>query len=135
MPEVVMVVFSKPLFDRKYKSCLKCKTFEVSQFLQSFGSSCGNFFQLNMQISLQKMCCGLIFIFIKLPIRCILNLAAIPSSKVLQVSLGRRSIFKAAESFINVTAISMQINFSHIISFKVASYSACYLTNGVYIRY
>ena len=29
----------------------------------------------------------------------------------------------------------MQVNFVHIISFKVASYSACYLTNGVYIRY
>ena len=27
----------------------------------------------------------------------------------------------------------MQINFSHIISFKVASYSLCYLTNGDYI--
>ena len=26
-------------------------------------------------------------------------------------------------------------NFSHIINFKVASYSACYLTNGDYIRY
>ena len=29
----------------------------------------------------------------------------------------------------------MQIKFSQIISFKVASYSACYLTNGDYIRY
>ena len=29
----------------------------------------------------------------------------------------------------------MQINLSHIISFKVASYSACYLANGVYARY
>ena len=29
----------------------------------------------------------------------------------------------------------MQTNFSHIISFKVASYSACYLTNGDHIRY
>ena len=29
----------------------------------------------------------------------------------------------------------MQINSSHIISFKVASYSACYLTNGDYIGY
>ena len=35
----------------------------------------------------------------------------------------------------NFTAISMQINFSHIISLKVASYSACYLTNCDYIRY
>ena len=44
-------------------------------------------------------------------------------------------ILKAAETLINFTALSMQTNFSHIISFKVASYSACYLTNGVYIRY
>ena len=29
----------------------------------------------------------------------------------------------------------MHINFSDIISFKEASYSACYLTNGDYIRY
>ena len=29
----------------------------------------------------------------------------------------------------------MQTSFSHIISFKVASYSACYLTNGDHIRY
>ena len=28
----------------------------------------------------------------------------------------------------------MQINVSHFISFKVASYSACYLTIGDYIR-
>ena len=31
--------------------------------------------------------------------------------------------------------MSMQINFSHILSFEVASYSECYLTNGDYIRY
>ena len=41
---------------------------------------------------------------------------------------------KAAETLINFTALSMQIIFSHIISFKVASYSACYSTNGDYIR-
>ena len=35
----------------------------------------------------------------------------------------------------NFTALSMQINFSHIVSFKVASHSACYLTNGDYVRY
>ena len=35
----------------------------------------------------------------------------------------------------NFTAISMQINFSHIISFKVASYSTYYSTNGEYIMY
>ena len=64
-----------------------------------------------------------------------LNLAAILRRKVLQVSLRRRSNFEAAETFINFTAISMQINFSHIISFKVASYSACYLTNGDNTRY
>ena len=29
----------------------------------------------------------------------------------------------------------MQINFSHVLSFKVALYSACYLTKGDYIRY
>ena len=48
-------------------------------------------------------------------------------------------ILKAAETVINFTALSMQINFIfvtyNIISFKVASYSACYLTNGDYIRY
>ena len=44
-------------------------------------------------------------------------------------------ILKAAETFINFTAVSIQLNFSHILNFKVASYSACYLTNGVYIRY
>ena len=44
-------------------------------------------------------------------------------------------ILKAAETFINFTAISLYINFSDIISFKVVSHSACYLTNGDYIRY
>ena len=29
----------------------------------------------------------------------------------------------------------MQMNFSHIISFQVASYSACYLINGDYMSY
>ena len=29
----------------------------------------------------------------------------------------------------------MQLNFSNIIKFKVASYSACYLTNGDYMKY
>ena len=76
------------------------------------------------------------FNFIKLPIKCILNLAVILRRKVLQVSLRRRSNFEAAETVINFTALSMQINFSsHIISFKVASYSACYLTKGDYIEY
>ena len=42
---------------------------------------------------------------------------------------------KAAETLVNFTAVSMQINFSRIISFKVASFSACYLNNGVYIKY
>ena len=42
---------------------------------------------------------------------------------------------KTAEPFINFTAVSMQIKFSHIIGFKVASFSACYLTIGDYIRY
>ena len=44
-------------------------------------------------------------------------------------------VLKAAGTFVNFTAVSMQINFRLIISFKVASYSACYLTNGVYVRY
>ena len=44
-------------------------------------------------------------------------------------------ILKAAETFISFTAVSMQKNFSHIISFQVASTSVCYLSNGVYIRY
>ena len=73
------------------------------------------------------------FNFIKLPIRCMLNLAAILRRKVLQISLGRRSNLKAVETFIKYTAILKQINFSQFISFKVASYSACYLTNGDYI--
>ena len=42
---------------------------------------------------------------------------------------------KAAETVINFTALSMQINFNNIISFKVASYSACSLLNGDSIRY
>ena len=76
------------------------------------------------------------FNFIKLPIRCILNLAVSLRRKVLQVSLRRRRlILKAAETFINFTALSMQINFSHIIGFRVASNSACNLTNGDYKRY
>ena len=29
----------------------------------------------------------------------------------------------------------MQMNFSYILGFKVASYSACYLTNGDHIGY
>ena len=44
-------------------------------------------------------------------------------------------ILKEAETFINFTAILMQKNLSHSISFNVASYLACYLTNGDYIRY
>ena len=44
-------------------------------------------------------------------------------------------ILKAAETFINFTALSMQINFNHFISFKIASNSAYCLTNGDYIRY
>ena len=44
-------------------------------------------------------------------------------------------MLKAAETFINFTKVSMQIIFSNIVSFKVVSYSACYLTNGDYIRY
>ena len=42
---------------------------------------------------------------------------------------------KAAEIFIKFTAILMLINFTHIISFKVASYPACYFTNSDHIRY
>ena len=41
---------------------------------------------------------------------------------------------KAAETFIIFTALSMQINASHFISFKEASYSACCLNNGDYIK-
>ena len=44
-------------------------------------------------------------------------------------------ILKAAETLINFTSLSMHTNFGHIISFIVASYSACYLANGDYIRY
>ena len=65
--------------------------------------------------------------FVKLPVRCILKLAAFLISAIL--------ILKAAETFITFTANLMQIKFSHIISFKVASYSACCLTSGDYIRY
>ena len=75
------------------------------------------------------------FKFIKLPIRCILNLAAIPRPEVLQVSLRRRSNFESSWDHIPCTALSMQVNFTLIINFKVASYSACYLTIGDYIRY
>ena len=75
------------------------------------------------------------FKFIKLPIRCIMNLAAILSREILQVSKNAFVISKAAETFVNFTVVSMLKNFSHIISFEGASYSACYLTNGVYIRY
>ena len=60
------------------------------------------------------------FNFIKMPIKYILNLAAILRRKVLQVSLRRRSeVLKAAETIINFTSLSMQMNYSHIISFKV----------------
>ena len=46
----------------------------------------------------------------------------------------RRSNFESICDLNNFTGISMQINFVHT-SFKVALYSACYLTNGDYIRY
>ena len=39
------------------------------------------------------------------------------------------------ENFVNFTAISMQINFSHFISFELASFAAFHSTNGDYIRY
>ena len=74
------------------------------------------------------------FNFIKLPIKCILKMAAFLRLKVLQVPL-QSLILKAAETFINFTALSMQINFSLNKGFKVASYSLSYLTNGDYIRY
>ena len=75
------------------------------------------------------------FNFIKMSIKCILSLAAHLRPKVLHVSLRRVLILKAAETVINFTALSLQINVSHLISFKVASYSASYLTNGDYIKY
>ena len=71
------------------------------------------------------------FNFIKLRIRCILNLAA-KVAKFCRFHQDAVLILTAAETFINFRAVSMQIIFSHI-RFKVASYSACYLTNGVYI--
>ena len=74
------------------------------------------------------------FNFIKLPIRCMLNLAAILRRKVCRFHQDSVLILKAAETFINFTVISMQI-VSHRISFKVASLSLCYLTNGHYMRY
>ena len=61
-------------------------------------------------------------------------MAAFLRRKVLQVPL-QSLILKAAETFINFTALSMQINFSLNKGFKVASYSVSYLTNGDYIRY
>ena len=66
---------------------------------------------------------------------CILNLAAIPRPAVFQVSLRFHSNFESSCDLNDFTAISMQINFSNIISFKVASYLACYLTNGDYKSY
>ena len=72
------------------------------------------------------------FNFIKLPIRCIPILTAIPSR---EVSLRSSSNFENCWNCINFTAFALQINFSHIIRFQVASYSACYLANGDYMRY
>ena len=45
------------------------------------------------------------------------------------------SKFENSSDLKNVIAISMQTNFSHIISFKGASKSAGFLTNGDYVRY
>ena len=64
-----------------------------------------------------------------------LSFAAILRRKVLEVSLTRSSNFESSCDLDIFTAISMRINFSHLISFKVASYSVCYLTNGDDIRY
>ena len=74
-------------------------------------------------------------IFNKLSKRCILKLAAIPRHEVLQVSLRSNSNFESSFDLNNFTAISTRTNFSHIITFQVASYLACFLTNGDYIRY
>ena len=60
--------------------------------------------------------------------------AAIPRHEILQVSLGFHSKVESSCDLNNFTAISMQTNPSHIISFKVVSYSADYSTNGNYIR-
>ena len=66
------------------------------------------------------------FNFIKLPIRCMLNLATTLRRKALQVFLSDAVLFlKAAETVINFTTLSMQINLSHSVRFKVASYSSC----------
>ena len=46
------------------------------------------------------------FNFIKLPLRYILNLAAIPSCDVFQVSSTRRSNFETAETFIKTNGDS-----------------------------
>ena len=73
------------------------------------------------------------FNFIRLPIRCILNLAAILRRKVSQVSLRRRSNFESSgdrHQFYRFKANKRQSNYK---VFKVASYSACYLANSDYI--
>ena len=74
------------------------------------------------------------FSFIKLPKRCILNLAVIPRHEVLKVSLRSHSNFESSCD-LSFTAIPMQINFVHKISFKVASHSACYLTYHMVIAH
>ena len=75
------------------------------------------------------------FTFIKLPIKCILNLAAIPRHEDLQVLSRFHSNFECSCDLKNITAISMQVNFSHIINFKNIVIFSVLLTNGDYIRY
>ena len=61
---------------------------------------------------------------------CILNLAAIPMRKVLQVSKGFER-FEKSRDHINFTAIPMQLSFNHIQSNVIFNY----FTNGDYIKY
>ena len=66
----------------------------------------------------------------KLSKTCDLNLRATRDHNILHVSLKSGSIFICCWHFLNFTAILLQIDSSHVTTFKVASYSACSLTNG-----
>ena len=71
---------------------------------------------------------------ISLSVKCIANLTAIPRHKVLQISLRFLSNIESRCDFNNFNNFNAK-NFSHNRSFKVASYPACYLTDGDNIRY
>ena len=112
-----------------WHSCKNCLN-----FLQNL-SSCREFFMIFW--NLRKLCENISLLyspFIKLLERSISNLAAVLSLELLQVSI-RNGSLKCNWDVINFTAISMRIDFIHVMKCKLTSSLARYSRSGDYIRW